>query len=548
MTVEPSRRGLARRLWRLADLVRAAEGRRSFRSKAYRTAVWTLDDLPSLSASDEEILATRGIGPGVAALIHEYRTTGELRQLIPLEEAYPADSGRLRRLPRMRPAMLRDLKSLGIETTGDLLEAIGTGAVETLRGVGPQTLDLWSRVLELPPGPGHVPSHEAWVTATTLARHIAAHTGAWVDVAGQVRRMEEWVERIDLVSVNDDATGLTEFISDTASLDHAEPDDDVLRGVTHSGLEVCIHPAPPEAAGTVLLWATGPERHASSVTREPYPTEHEAYRSVDLPLIPAPARHLPVESALGVVGVADLGGDLHLHSELSPDGRMSLLQILRAAGERGYSYFAITDHTQGLRFGGLDESGISAQALLIAEARKQFPEMTILHGAELNIGPDGSLDLDEGTLERLDFAVAGVHSHFGLDSDTQTKRVVIALSHPSVRVLAHPRGRRIGIRPPLSLDMDEVVDTATANGVALEVNGHRDRLDLSAEWIHHAAKRGAVFAANSDAHRVPEIDNIDNAIGTLQRAGIGPGRIVNTFAVTEFLHWVSGGEGNLESL
>lgn len=540
MTVEPSRRGLARLLWHLADLVQAAEGRRSFRAKAYRRAVWALDDLASLSASDQEVLATRGIGPGVAALIHEFRTTGTLKQLIPLQEAYPADSARLRRLPRMTPAMLRSLKGLGVETAEELLSTIESGAAETLKGVGPQTLDLWDRILSLSPGPGHIPAHEAWVTATALARHITDHTGAWIDIAGAVRRLEEWVERIELVAITEDREVLAEFASTTASIAAMEPADDLLHGLAHTGVSVVLHPSPPEAGGTVLLRATGPLDHAEKVTMDPFPTEHEAYRSVGLPFIPAPSRHLPAESAIRVVEVDDLRGDLHLHSELSPDGRMTLTEILTTALDRGYEYIAITDHTQGLRFGGLDEAGIAAQAQLLAEAKRRFPAMTLLHGAELNIGPDGSLDLDEETLGRLDFAIAGVHSHFGLDPDAQTERVVAALSHPSVRALAHPTGRRIGIRPPLSLDIDAVFDAAVENGVALEVNGHRDRLDLSAEWIAHADRRGALFAANSDAHRVAEMGNIGNAVGTLQRAGVSRDRVVNSLGVDGFLDWMSG--------
>ena len=539
MTAEPSRRGFARALWRLADLVQAAEDRRSFRSKAYRRAVWSLDDLPGLEVSHEDLLATTGIGPGIAALLDEYRTTGGVNQLIPLEEAYPLETQFLRRLPRMSPRMLRDLKGLGIETRSDLVGAIESGAAGTLRGAGPQTLELWGRILDLSPGPGFFPAHQAWSMATTLSDHITEHTGCWIDIAGSVRRTEEWVDRLDLVAVANEPDRLVEFLSVTAGLHTVSIGDDTIWGSTLDQIPVAVHLSAPEAAGTSLLWATGPVEHAMTVTRDPYPTEHEAYESAGLALVPAPARGLPIDAGGAVVRVEDLRGDLHVHSELSPDGRMTLDQIVDTARRRKYEYIAVTDHTQGLRFGGLDEGAIAAQGILISKVRRRHPDLVIVHGAELNIEKDGSLDLDAHAMSLLDFAVAGVHSHFGLDRDTQTLRIVRALEHPVVRVLAHPFGRRIGIRPPLDVDMEAVIDAAVGNDVALETNGHRDRLDLSADWIPLAAARGAIFAANSDAHRIIEMENISNAIATLQRAGMGPERVINTLPANGIRRWLS---------
>jgi DNA polymerase (family 10) len=538
MTPFPTKRGLARLLWRLADMVQAAERGRSFRAKAYRRAVWAIDGVPRIDADDEELMSIPGIGPGVTALIREYRASGELKQLIPLEEAYPADTPRIRLLPRMTPAMLRGLKDLGVERLDDLRLAIESGAAATLRGLGPQTLDLWDRILDLAPGPDHVPAHEAWATASTLSAHLAEHTGGWVDIAGSVRRLEEWVDRIDLVAVTEDRVRLDEFLETSAAFGSTNTGGDAIEGTTHPGIQIAIHPVLPESSGTKLLWVTGPPRHAAEVTMEPFPTEYEAYRSVGLPLIPAPARHLPLAEAVDVIEVDDLRGDFHIHTELSPDGRMTLEEVLTVCRQREYLYVAITDHTHGLRFGGLDGTAIVAQSQVISATRSLFPDLMVLHGAELNIGPDGGLDLDPEALGLLDLAVAGVHSHFGLDHGTQTERVVAALECPSVRVLAHPTGRRIGIRPPLSLDMERVIDVAVANEVALEVNGHRDRLDLSAEWIRVAAERGALFAADSDAHRASEMGNIANAVGLLQRAGVGPERVVNTWPVDRLVSWL----------
>ena len=229
---------------------------------------------------------------------------------------------------------------------------------------------------------------------------------------------------------------------------------------------------------------------------------------------------------------------------------MTLETILTLARDRAYEYVLITDHTQGLRFGGLGPEEIVAQATTIQDMRRRFRDITVFHGAELNIGPDGLLDLPEEVLSTLDFAVAGVHSYFQLDRATQTDRVLAALGHPVVRVLAHPFGRRIGTRPALEVDMDVVIDAAKDNGVALETNGHRDRLDLPADWVGIAAAKGAMLAANSDAHRTNEMGNVANAVATLQRAGVTTTLVVNALDLAGISRWLAhdhspGGEGGI---
>lgn len=541
MTGERSLRGFAGLLWRLADLVQGAERRRSFRAKAYRTAIWALDDLSGVEAGDDMLMATPGIGPGVTALFNEYRSTGGLRQLVPLEETYPKDSARLRRLPRTSPATLREMKAVGVETVADLRQAVSSGAAETLRGAGPHTLRLWQRILELLPGPAWVPAHQAWVVATALASHLARHTGGDIRPAGHVRRVEEWADRVDLVVATDRPEKVLSFLDETAVLrSPRETSTERVIAETHSGMRVDVHIASFRSAGTTLFTATGPDEHVAEVgILAAHATEAEVYQASGLAWIPPAARALPLAAATGVITSEDINGDLHVHTEASPDGRMSLDTIADKASQLGYGYILITDHTEGLRFGGLGVEGIARQAFELEGLRSRHPHLEILHGAELNIGPDGSLDLPPVGLDHLDFAVAGVHSHFGLTREKQTERVLVALSHPVVQILAHPFGRRIGIRPCLDIDMDRVIEVAVANKVALETNGHRDRLDLPAAWVRKAADRGAWFAANSDAHRVDEMTNVENAVATLQRAGVRPDRVVNALSAKDLTAWAS---------
>jgi DNA polymerase (family 10) len=316
----------------------------------------------------------------------------------------------------------------------------------------------------------------------------------------------------------------------------------------HEGVETRVHLVEPAQVETRLLRVTGPEGHANELLvgiEDEALTESDIYARTGRVWIPPPARGLPAEKAAGVVRLGEIRGDLHLHSDRSPDGRMTLDQILVEAVDRGYEYVLISDHTSGLRFGGLDEDGLRAQRAAIEEARDRFPDLLVLHGAELNIGRDGSLDIGAEALGGLDMAVAGLHSYFDLDRSEQTARVLEALTHPVVRVLAHPTGRRIGTRPGVDLDIEAVIAAAIENEVALEVNGHRDRLDLSAEIARTAVEAGALLAANSDAHRLGEMGNVFNSVSTMQRAGVAADAVVNTMPVGVFREWLSGSRDGL---
>jgi len=544
--VSSRRRALGALLWQLADLVQADERRRSFRARAYRRAVWALDELDQdLGADRDVMLATPGIGAGVAGLIEEYGRTGALAQLDRLRGMYPDETASLRRLPRMTPSLLRSLKAdLGVDTEADLLRAIDREDALTLKGVGEATVQLWQAILQLPPHPGMVPAFRAWVTASELIAHLRRHIpGSGAHMAGAVRRVEDWVDRIDIVIVPRDVSAVEGFLGTSAVLRRADRSADSLAFETHAGIRGRVHFSGADSLGTTMIEATGPPAHVAEIlgtgSPVPYASEEEAYQSQELPWIPPPSRRLPLDQAVETVRMEDVRGDLHVHSDRSPDGRMPLELIVEMSIQRGYEYLLITDHTLGLRFGGLGRDELLTQADELEHLRRRYPELTILHGAEVNIGPDGTLDLDDETLAMLDIAVAGLHSHFGLTIEQQTARVIEALGHPAVRVLAHPTGRRIGTRPAIELDVPAVIAAAVSHDRALECNGHRDRLDLSVQWVQTAAGMGARFAANSDAHRPDELGNIANAIAILQAAGVEATQLVNTAPVDEIAKWLA---------
>jgi DNA polymerase (family 10) len=239
-----------------------------------------------------------------------------------------------------------------------------------------------------------------------------------------------------------------------------------------------------------------------------------------------------------LVTEADIRGDLHVHSTWSGDGRSSLDDMVAAAAGRGLAYIAITEHGEDLIINGLSRDEVRKERSAIARLREQYPDLHILHGAELNIGPDGSLDYDTDFLLDFDWCVASVHSHFDLPQASQTERVVRAMAHPAVNVIGHLTGRRIGHRPGIELDSAAIFAAAADTGTALEVNCHLDRLDVPADLLRRATGvEGIRFLVSTDAHHTTELGNMRWGVAVARRGWVDKAAVANTWPAERFLTW-----------
>ncbi|HEY7699967.1 MAG TPA: PHP domain-containing protein, partial [Vicinamibacteria bacterium] len=238
------------------------------------------------------------------------------------------------------------------------------------------------------------------------------------------------------------------------------------------------------------------------------------------------------------IRLADLRGDLHVHTSLSGDGRSPLEDVVAAVAERGYDYLAITDHAENLAFNGVSREKLIDQRAQIEGLRKRYPALTLLQGSELNIGPDGRLDYDEEFRRGLDWSVAGVHSHFELGAAAQTRRVLAAMEDPTVDAIAHLTGRRIGRRPGIELDIDAVLRKAAETGTAIEINAALGRLDASSEVLYRARELEATFVVSTDAHHTRELARMEWGVLQATRGWVEPSRIANTWPKEKFLEWL----------
>jgi DNA polymerase (family 10) len=343
-----------------------------------------------------------------------------------------------------------------------------------------------------------------------------------------------------------------------------------------SGLEVDLRIVPEESYGAALVYFTGSKEHNIRLRKralerslrlseygvfrqaessgEPEDSdsfsgeqiaggdEAQVYRAVGLPWIAPELREDrgEIEAAARdalpkLVELSQIRGDLQMHSTWS-DGKNSIEEMLEACAARGYEYFALTDHSKALAMtGGLDAARIREQWVEIAEVQESHPEIRLLRSQEIDILADGSLDQDDDILEELDLVVISVHSRFDLSAAEQTRRILTALEHPQVDILAHPTGRIINRRPPFSVAIDEVLQAAKENGVIVELNAHPERLDLKDSHLILARELGVKVAISTDAHSVRHLDLMRYGVEQARRAWLEPADIVNCLPLDAFL-------------
>jgi DNA polymerase (family 10) len=465
----------------------------------------------------------RGIGPGIERRLQELVETGRLAELEELEREVEPQLVALGRFVGLGPQrMVAVGRALGIRTADELREAAAAGRLREVPGIGPQTEQkiLAGLARRTPRRRGLLLSR-----AGMLAASIASELGG--EVAGEVRRRRDVVHELAVVTTAPDALARLEQSPILVAVVEREPDRAVA--VTVEGIPVEVLLAEPRAFGTTLLHATGSSRYVASLGPLPEaPTEREVYARLGREWVPPELREGPVESVPPLVELADIRGDLHVHTTWS-DGKASVLEMAEAARDRGYEYLAICDHTPNVRVvPGLDADALRRQGEEIAAANEVVAPFRILRGTECDIRRDGSLDLPDDVLAELDWVQLSLHAGQREDADRLTRKVVEAMRHPAVRCLSHPKGRIINHRPPNALDLDAVIATALETDVAVETNGLPDRLDLRDEEVRRCVEAGVPVVCSTDAHSVRGLGNMELAVSTARRGWATGADVLNT--------------------
>jgi DNA polymerase (family X) len=480
---------IADRLEALASLLELGDAN-TYTTRAYRRAAETVRSTPSAIADlvrSGRVRELRGIGPGIEARLRELVETGEIAELAELERELAPDLvglGRYLGLGAKRSVELA--RALGVRTADELREAAAAGRLRSVPGIGPKTeaqlVEALARETEPRPRRGLL-LNRAW----ELVGGVAAALGG--EVAGDVRRWRDSCELLAVVcAAADPRPVLARFVALPQIVAVVEQDERRAVGVTVEGVPVELLVAEQPRFGTALVRATGSPKYVAELEPLPNaPDEQAVYRALELPWCPPELREEPFRGEPpALLEPDDIRGDLHCHTTWS-DGRASVEEMARAARDRGYGYLAICDHTPAVgAVPGLTADDVRRQAEEIADANELLAPFRVLRGIECDILPDGRLDLPDDVLADLDWVQASVHGGQRMPQSEMTKRVEEAIRNPHVRCLSHPTGRYLNRRPENALDLERAFEVAVDEGVALEVNGLPDRLDLSGEHVRDA--------------------------------------------------------------
>jgi DNA polymerase (family X) len=556
MSALPRNDVLAEQFDLLADLMEL-EGADSFRIGAYRKAAARIRETPSSVAQlalDGKAKLLQGIGKTIEAKIAEVVDDGEIHALTKRKADVPAEVATFMRLPGLGPKTARRIwKELGITSVSGLKAAAEAQQLRGHAGIGPGTEE---KILTALAKPQAAQGPRRSLLGTTLPKlravvdELREHPASVeVSLAGSARRMRETVRDLDIIATATDPDALVDhFCTLPFVVDVAAKGSTKATVVSHDGYRFDLRVVPPESYGNLLQHFTGSKNHNVAVREDAvrrgfsvseysvtvvetgeerrFAREEDVYRFLGYDWIPPELREDGGELAAArrnelpaLVELSDLRGDLHTHTTWS-DGKDPLEAMVDAAVKRGYSYYAICDHSQRLR-GDL----LQRQAEQIDALNGLVKPFRILKGIEVNIRPDGTLDVSDEELATRDWVVASVHSRF---EHAPTERVFAAMESPYVDCIGHLTNRKIGRRSPSPIDIERVVEKALETGTFLEINSQPDRLDLTDVHARAAREAGLKLAIDSDGHEIGALDYVELGVGQARRAWLTKDDVLNT--------------------
>ncbi|MCY1045539.1 DNA polymerase/3'-5' exonuclease PolX [Corallococcus sp. bb12-1] len=555
------------------SLLLQLQGETGFRVRAYDIAADRIANLPQELGpivSEGRLQDLQGIGPGLAEKLSELVKTGRMSAFEELKARFPPGLLELMKLPDVGPKKVAVLwKELQVGSVEDLERACQEGRVRELKGFGAKSeTKLLDGIAVYRRAKGERKLlGDALPLAEQLLELIRAAPGVVrASLGGSVRRRAETVSDVDIIASAPEAGPVLDTLAHAPGVATVlgKGDSKCSVRMIAGDLQVDLRVLPDEDFATALHHFTGSKGHHIRLrnlgheqglkisewgvhredgTKVPVPDEATLYRLLGMQEVPPELREDSgeVEAARAgklpedLVTLEDVQGAVHAHSTWS-DGRNSLEEMARAAQALGLKYLTITEHSEAAIYaGGLKVDDLKRQWEEIDRVNAAVPGLRLLKGIEVDILETGALDYADSVLEQLEVVIASIHVRHSMDEDQMTRRVLAALDNPHMHILGHPTGRLIQSREPYPLRMEEILERAAERGVAVEVNGKPQRLDLKAEYVRRAVSLGVKLVVSCDAHRQEDLKNLSYAVSTARRGWARKKDILNTRPAASFL-------------
>jgi len=550
----------------------------AFKPYAYQKAAITLENLKEDVANIykkggiEALEKIPGVGKSIAEKIEEYLKTGRIKYYQDLKKKTPVNMEELIRVEGLGPRKVKILyQKLGIKNLKDLERAAKAGKIAPLFGFGEKTeRNILEGIEFLKRSKGRFLLGEIMPTVKEVYDKLKNLKGVEeISTAGSVRRMKETIGDVDFLVISKSPQKVMDFFVSLPGVIKIWGKGKTKSSVRmKEGFDMDIRVVPKKSYGSALQYFTGSKEHNIALRKIAIDkglklneyglfrgpkmiagkTEEEVYKTLGLCWIPPEMRENQgeIEAALEgellkVIGYKDIKGDLHCHSKWD-GGANSILEIAKAAMEMGYEYIGISDHTKFLRIEhGLDERKILLQRKEIEKINSKFKiqnsKFRILQGCEANILNDGSIDIKDEALAKLDYVIAGIHSNFKMEKTKMTERMIRAMKNPNVDIISHPTGRIIKRRDEYQIDFDKILRAAKETKTILEINSFPERLDLNDQNIKRAKEAGVKMIINTDSHHIDQLRFIEFGIAQARRGWSEKNDIINTQPIDKLLKY-----------
>jgi len=559
------------------------KGENPFKIRAYQGGARVLEtmdaDLDELIEAGE-LGSVKGIGTALVDKIETLRRTGELEYYTKLRASVAPGLIEMLDIPGLGGKKVKRLHDeLGLDTINGLKAACESGQVATLKGFGKKSEE---KILSGIENRAAYAQRHLWWAAREVAGPILEGLRDLTQVeraeaAGSLRRLKETVGDLDFIVASEDPEPVMDWFTSLDAVQEVTAKGSTKSSVRfESGLQADLRVVPAAQFAFALHHFTGSKEHNVAMRqralakgyslsewgiaedrgqkaedRKPeshgVKTEKDLFAFLDLPEIPPELREgmgeLELEKIPDLVSKEQIRGVFHNHTTAS-DGRATIEEMAAAAEALGWDYLGLADHSKAsFQAKGLDDERVLRQV----EEIRAFNEsgespVHVFAGIECDILPDGSLDLEDSTLEALDYAVMSVHSSFSQSEVEMTERVIRAIEHPATTMLGHPTGRLLLRREPYKIDLQKVIDAAIANRVIIEINANPRRLDMDWRLWRRAAEKGLMCAINPDAHRTEGLNYFEAGVNIARKGGLDPGRILNCRDVQDVVQWFKGGK------